>query len=305
MKLQLTAVLSALVALVPSVHAQVAAPAETEGTITSIISNADGSATLKVMDITVNVPVGTPVSTPTSANIGISGLVNPAPFPGRGEPGFKGGTAIVLGTVGLDGVVIADSVFAEPSENVVLGIVTPSQPSDPAGSLRVSGMLVEFLNDPRIDFDVPTNDLGFEVALASVVPGTEVGVEGYYSITTNTFYAFLLEAVGVAPLNPGLQVSILRAQGRTDRGEVEVRGGVSGITGAGAVTVQIFRVRAGNLSPVRIGQTAAILDPLVPGTATYRFRGQGIAPFPTLGVFARVVRGGVTANSPITTVDVP
>ena len=258
------------------------------------------------MDITVTVPLGTAVSTPTSDDIGLAGLVNPTPFPGRSEAGFLGGTAIVLGTVGLDGIVIAESVFAEPAENVVLGIVTPSLPSDPVGSLRVSGMLVQFLNDPRILFDGPKNDLGFEVALTSVIPGTAVGIEGYYSVGANTFYAFLLEAVGVPALNPALQVSILRAQGRTDRGELEVRGGVSGITGTGPVTVQIFRVRDNGTfaATTRIGQTTAILDPLVPGTATYRFRAQGIRPFPTR-VVARIVRGIVTADSAFATVDVP
>jgi hypothetical protein len=150
MKLRNFAAIAALVAFAPFIHAQVPVPAETEGTITGITSNPNGSVTLKVMDITVTVPVGTVVSTPTSDNIGLAGLVDPTPFPGRSEAGFLGGTAIVLGTVGLDGIVIAESVFAEPSENVVLGIVTPSLVSDPVGSLRVSGMLVQFLNDARI-----------------------------------------------------------------------------------------------------------------------------------------------------------
>ncbi|RFC41813.1 MAG: hypothetical protein DVB23_003307 [Verrucomicrobia bacterium] len=293
MNIKLTAAILALMALAPIADAQV--PAETEGTITNIVSNPGGSVTLTVMDITVTVPVGTPVSTPTSKDIGLAGLVNPTAFPGRTQAGFLGGTAIVLGNAAVDGVITADSVFAEPAENVVLGIVTPAEVGDPTGSLRVNGMLVQFLNDPRIDFDVPRNDLGFEVALAAVVPGTAVAIEGYYSTETNTFYSFLLEAVEVPALNPALQVSILRAQGRTDRGELEVRGGVSGITGAGGVTVQIRQVRPNGTTPL-IGTVAAILDPLVPGTATYRFLAQGVTPFPTT-VFARVVRAGVTANS--------
>lgn len=300
MKLNLLTIIASSLGIAPLVQAQVpvAIPAEIEGTLMSVTGNADGSATLQVMDVLVNVPLGTPISTPTSADIGIPALLDPTSFPGRSQAGFVGGTAIILGTVDAAGLLTADSAFFEPAENVVLGVVTPTETGDPTGSLRVNGMLVNFLTDPRITFDVPRNDLGFEVALASIEPLTEVGIEGYYSADTNAFYAFALEAVGVPAANPALQVAILRAQGRTDRGEIEVRGGVSGITGANAVTVQIFRVRPnGTFGPAtRIGTVTAVRDELDPTSATFRFRATGVSPFPER-VAARVVRAGVVANS--------
>jgi hypothetical protein len=301
------AILLASLAFAPLVSAQISVPAEVEGTLTSITPGT-GSVELKVMDVRINVPgTGVVISTPTRDDLTLADLTGGAPFPGRSQAGFLGGTAIVLGTADEEtGLITAESVFLEPAENVVLGVVTPTVTTptpDPAGTLRVNGMLVKFLTDPRITFDKPLNDLGFEVSFASIVPGTAVAIEGYYSESEKSFYAFALEATNVPALVSTLQVSILRAQGRTDRGELDVRGAVSGVTGTGPVNVQIFRVRPNNTfgAATRIGTVAAIPGE-VAGTFIYRFTTQGLTVFPER-IVARVVRGGVTATSEFSVVD--
>jgi len=275
------------------VHAQTVAPAALEGPVSSI-KQAGANVNVVVMGITVRVRPATVITTPT-ATLTLAQLLDTTPLPGRSEAGFVGGTAIVEGNTTAAGVVIADTLFVEPAENVVIGIVTENS----AGVLKVNGMAVTMLADARIPAEPLRNDLGFEIAREAITVGTVVALEGYYSASSQALQAFILEATGIPALNPGLQVSILRAQGRADRGELEVRGGVSGVPAGAVVTVQIRAPRANGTSRL-LGTVTATPDVLA-NTQSYRFRAQGITPFPA-NIFARVVRAGETAESATTEV---
>lgn len=282
-----------LAAALGMVQAQTVAPAALEGPISSI-QRAGANVNVVVMGITVRVRPATVITTPT-ATLTLEQLLDTTPLPGRSEPGFVGGTAIVEGNTTASGIVIADTIFVEPAENVVIGIVTENA----SGALKVNGLAVTMLADARIPAEPLRNDLGFEIAAEAVTVGTIVALEGYYSASSRALHSFILEATGTPALNPGLQVSILRAQGRADRGELEVRGGVSGVPAGAVVTVQIRAPRANGTSRL-LGTVTATPDVLA-NSQSYRFRAQGITPFPA-NIFARIVRAGESADSAITEV---
>ncbi len=267
-------------------------PAEIEGAINSVTLQEDGSVVMQVMNITVNVPPGTPIATP-SASLTAAQLSDPTPLPGRTQEGFVGGTAIVIGTTDITGVITAADVFVEPAENVVLGIVTSNQP----GLIQLNNVPVSFLTDPRMPAEPLKNAFGFEIDINSVTPGTPASVEGYFA--SGTFHAFLMEVDGPAALtNPNPQISVLRAQTRertpnNQRGdEVDVRGGITTAHVAPGVTtqtIQVFRVDNGLMRS--IGTTTATLDPATPGFAEWRFRvDTPPSTSPVLGTAPRLLR---------------
>lgn len=270
---KIAAVIAMVAAIAPLARAQ--APGEVEGVIANIGAlQLDGSFTLTVMGTTVLVPATAVISTPTVANLSRDQFLSQAKFPGRAELGFLGGTAIAIGTTGTDGVITAETVFAEPGENVALGIITQND----AAGLKVNGMPVKFLTtETRIPFGKPTNDLGFEINLADAIAGTPVAIEGYYSTLESTFYAFLFEATGIPAKDQTVQISALRALGRPAKGELEIRGGLSGMPGP--VTIAFFNATTN----VSLGQLNVAPDPALPGTAVFRFRPRNIpqAQFPT------------------------
>lgn len=152
----------------------------------------------------------------------------------------------------------------EPAENVTLGIITGTQP------LTVNHMPVVLIDDPRIPAST-VNDLGFEIDLAQATVGQGVALLGYYA--SGAFRAFNVEVTGAPAKNPVLQVTALRAQGRPAKGELDIQGSLSGIaSGAAAPTVR-FSTEPGG---VIIGTVVSVLDPLVPGTASFRYRGRGL-----------------------------
>ncbi len=293
---KIAAIFAMMTAVAPLAHAQ--APGEVEGVIVNIGAlQLDGSFTLTVMGTTVLVPSSAVISTPTVANLSRDKFLSTATFPGRTELGFLGGTAIAIGTTGADGVITAETLFAEPGENVALGIVTQND----AAGLKVNGMPVKFLTEEvdsllRMPFDVPTNDLGFEINLADAIVGTPVGIEGYYSTVESTFYAFLLEATGIAAKDQRVQISALRALGRPAKGELEIRGGLSGIPGP--VTIAFFNATTN----AALGQVNVVPDPALPGTAVFRFRPRNIpqAQFPT-SVRANVLNTTATVTVAVET----
>jgi hypothetical protein len=68
-------------------------------------------------------------------------------------------------------------------------------------------------------------------------------------------------------------VTSLRAQGRPAKGELQIQGSLSGIAaGAVAPTVRFSNESTGST----IGTVVVVLDPLVPGTASFRYRGRGL-----------------------------
>jgi hypothetical protein len=185
---------------------------------------------MTVMGIPVVVEEGTPIASP-SRSLNSRLLSAPRRFPGRGERGFIGGTGIIIGQVDGTGQVVADDVFVEPAENVILGAVTENVPpigepidNEPSG-IELQGVPVVFLHDNRMPFDVVTDTCGFEVDPASLVPGTPASAEGYYGDRGEpAFYAFLFEAEGGTLVEEGLQVSVTRARCDGDGGRLEVLG---------------------------------------------------------------------------------
>lgn len=243
----LSAVLSgaAALGLSTSLLAQVPIPGGTEGPISAIVDNGDGTATLTVMGMTAILPGTATISSPSKA-LTLAQVLDTTPLPGRTEAGWIGGTAKGTGTVSADGV------------------ITGTQP------LTVNHMPITLLTDSRIPAST-VNELGFEIDLAQATVGQAVSAGGYYA--SGTFHAFHVEVTGAPAKNPSLQVTSLRAQGRPAKGELEILGSLSGIaTGAVAPTVRFSNDSTG----VTIGQVVVLLDPLAPGTASFRYRGRGL-----------------------------
>lgn len=254
---------AAALGLSTSVLAQVPIPGGTEGAISAIVDNGNGTATLTVMGMTAILPSTATISSP-SKTLTLAEVLDPTPLPGRTEAGWIGGTAKGTGTVSTDGVITYTELVLEPAENVVLGVITGTQP------LTVNHMPVVLSSDARIPAST-VNDLGFEIDLAQVTVGQAVAINGYFA--GGAFQAFLVEVTGAPALNPALQVTSLRAQGRPAKGELDIQGSLSGIAaGAVAPTVRFSNASTG----VTIGQVVVVLDPLAPGTASFRYRGRGL-----------------------------
>lgn len=247
--------------------------AEVEGPISAVTDNGDGTGIITVMGMTIQIPATATITSPT-VSLTMDQLADPTPFPGRTQAGFIGGTAIVVGTVDAVGQLTAQEVFAEPSENVLLGIVTSNAP-DP---LTVNNVPITFLSDTRMPAGPALNDLGVEVVVDDLAVGTIASVEGYYD--GSTFQTFLLEAEGAAAAVPTPQVGIVRAQGRTAGGRLEVRGGLTGITGS--ETLELRNAANNALLAVLTVQEAPFdgVEVLVAGTAQFRFQVRGLRTVP-------------------------
>lgn len=254
---------AAALGLSTSLLAQEPIPGGTEGPISAIVDNGDGTATLTVMGMTALLPGTATIASP-SKTLTLAEVLDTTPLPGRTEAGWIGGTAKGTGSVSADGVITYTELVLEPAENVVLGLITGTQP------LTVNHMPVSLLTDSRIPAST-VNELGFEIDLAQATVGQAVAIEGYYA--SGTFHAFRVEVTGAPALNQALQVTALRAQGRPAKGELDIQGNLSGLpTGAVAPTVRFSNASTG----VTIGQVVVVLDPLAPGTASFRYRGRGL-----------------------------
>ncbi|MDF1853805.1 MAG: hypothetical protein P1U85_23455 [Verrucomicrobiales bacterium] len=254
-------VLGIMMLTVFSVSVQAQTPFAVEGPLTAVDPTLE---TITVMGMEISVPNGTPINSP-SATLTLSDLLGD-PLPGRGTTqGFLNGTAIVTGTI-TGGVMTADDVFTEPAENVVLGEVTEVTAG---GSVVVNGVTTVELTDPRIPFGGYVNDLGTPVNKADIQPGNIAGAEGYYA--GGVLYIFAMEIAGVnSSVTP--EVGITRAQGRADTGRLEVRGGLTGISGNQRIELRDAANPTGPvLATALVGE-----DPVIPGTAEFRFRVKGI-----------------------------
>ena len=249
-----------------------------EGPIDSFTANGPGSdRILTIMGIPVIVTGQTnlysPSATRQDSGVNLGQWYNGDKFPGRRARGFIGGTGTALGTFdpdyiivgdGRQGAVIADEVFSEPAENVILGLVSDSQCSNadcnnalfnPDGSVEVyldwtlgnANTYMVPLFDSRMPAGPITDELGFELDLTgSSLTGREFGVEGYYGDTTTpvdtnrngvydagvddviAHHYFLMELSGVDGsllATRQPEVSVLRIDCR-DEDELEIRGGV-------------------------------------------------------------------------------
>lgn len=242
-----------------------------EGAISSVTLNTDSSITMVVMGMTVNVPVSAVITSPT-ATLTPAQLADATPLPGRPQPGFIGGTAIINGTVDASGLVTAGDVFVEPSENVVLGIVT----ANTSTQISVNGIPVSLITDARMPAN-PVQDVnGIAIIPSSIPVGVGAGVEGYFS--DGTFYAFMIEADEGTPVNVQPQVVITRALGRertpnNRRGdELEVRGTCTTTHAPSATTQSIIVYRIDGTTQTLLGTGTATVDPAAPGVANFVFR---------------------------------
>lgn len=204
--------------------AQVAAqPVEIEGPISGITYDPqDESATVTVFGVPFRVPKGTPISTPTRSDLTTGELADTGKFSGRSQDGFVGGTAIMVGE-SANGVTTITSVFAEPAENVALGVITHN---DSENGIRALGIPLKPIQDgaitPRIPPEGFHNSFGFAVNPATVPVGAGAGVEGYFG-EDGALHYFLVEVTAGDLLEDVPQTSILRA--RCDPGgRLEVQG---------------------------------------------------------------------------------
>jgi len=264
-----------IVALLPGLAAAI--PAAVEGRIISVtpdvVGGLFGGATINVMGINIYIPanlfalkldgVTTMVTTP-SASITSPSQLYLGNLPGRSDPGFIGGTAIINGD-STGGVFTADDVFVEPAENVVIGVVT--RPDNELGcDILLEGVPLVFSEDPamqdeRMPFTTAINGSGFNIDPCSVRAGGVAAVEGYYGDDRN-LHIFLMESDDANIRTSGVTTTIARAS--CDRGKVEVRGSSTLISGK----VVVFDDR----TEVQLG-TADLIYDAVTVSSIYRFRG--------------------------------
>lgn len=242
-------------------------PGYTEGPISSITLQPDGSLIMTVIGVTVNVPVGTPVSSP-SRSLTLRQLALRTRLPGRTQPGFIGGTALINGVVDVaTGSFTATDMVVEPAENVLIGVVTQASP------LRILNSEIAPIADARIPFSM-VNQFGFDITAPTIPVGTHAAAEGYYA--GGKFQTFLIELSGNFPLvNTNSQINIMRAQSRerspnAQRGdEVNMRGFYHARNG-GVPTIQILRVDGSTAT--LLGNADPIPDADLPNFGVWNFR---------------------------------
>ncbi len=249
---------------------------------------------MKVMGATVKVPANAPIHSPTNPDLTWEQF-STGPFPGRSEPGYLGGTAIVNGD-SSGGVIYATDVFSDLSENVVVGEATASVVDGPANRATVNDIPLVPLDDPRMPAGRPINGFGFEVNPTQIIAGTLVSVEGYYAAGKLNYHTF--EADGATLVKPTTaEVSVLRAQCRIrgrGRDELEVRGGTKNPANA-RVTIQYLQANGvtwTSLTPT----VAPVVDTTVaPQQGLYRYVSSSLR-FPG-GVCPAQIRAIFTANA--------
>jgi hypothetical protein len=242
-------------------------PGYTEGPISSITLQPDGSVVMTVIGVTVKVPVGTPVESPTRS-LTLRQLALRTRLPGRTEPGFIGGTALIHGIVEVaTGSFTATDMVVEPAENVLIGVVTQASP------LLVMNSEIAPIADARIPFSM-VNQFGFNITAPTIPVGTTAAANGYFA--DGKFQTFLMELTGNFPLtNTNSQINIMRAQSRERapndaRGdEVDMRGFYHARDGSAPI-IQIFRVD-GTVATL-LGNATIIPDVDLPKFGVWNFR---------------------------------
>ena len=192
---------------------------------------------MTVMGATIKVPANAAIHTPTNGSLTWTQFTTGA-FPGRGEPGFLGGTAIVTGD-SQGGVIYAADVFSDMHEHVVVGEATSAVVDGPATRATVNNIPLVPLDDARMPAGRPINGFGFEVNPSQITAGTLVSVEGYIAGGRLNYHTFEADGAALTSRDTA-EVSILRASCRYrggNRNEMEVRGGTKNPAG-GQVTIQ-------------------------------------------------------------------
>lgn len=218
--------------------------------------------------------IKTPAKTLTPAE-----LRNPAPFPGRTEPGFVGGTIIADGVFDTDNnLMLADFLTVEPAETVLLGALTQNAAGTPR-LLKINGVPIVMLTDTRMPANLENpmspifkNQYGFPMKIETAVLSPSgptpnpapppSSAEGYFA--AGTFFAFLFEYgdTGTLLKDPVTtpQISIERAAYRDEGARIrfEARGFVTSAHAGGAIqNVELFRV---DLNPATGQQVETPID---------------------------------------------
>ncbi|MDH4254733.1 MAG: hypothetical protein OEX13_09435 [Gammaproteobacteria bacterium] len=242
-------------------------PAAIEGRIISITEDGFGGATVNVMGADVVVPAavfsGGLATSPTATITSPSQLATGS-LPGRAEPGFIGGTAIINGSSSLLGGFVADDLFVEPAENVVIGVITSVANSDGMFSCEMSleGVPLVFSDDSRMPAGTAINGTGFDIYPCSAIPGDSAAVEGYFGELDGSLHIFAFESDDADIISTASgTTTITRAS--CDRGRLEVRGSSTLFAGQAVVF--------DDDDNIQLGSTALQLDP-VTNTGSYRFR---------------------------------
>ncbi|GEO41859.1 hypothetical protein SAE02_60070 [Skermanella aerolata] len=231
---------------------------EIEGRILDMV-NEPGTRTMTVMGTVIQIPPddSVTISTPTNPDISWSEAVRNG-IPGKPN-GFRNATAIVIGESN-GATVTARDIALNPEENVALGYITQNSNN----TLKLDGMEIVLMPpranapsfptgksdfDPRVPGNPLKNDFGFPLIRNSIIPGTPVAAEGWWS-DDGKMYLWDLEVSGGEIATPTMaKISILRAQCR-ERAPNDIELELRGATYRGqnlppATRVEIFRV-AGN-----------------------------------------------------------
>jgi hypothetical protein len=238
-----------------------------EGPVNRTTFNADGSGSMVVMGVNVDVPAGLISESPTSS-LTVRNLCIRNRLPGRLEPGFVGGTALINGIVETaTGKFTATDITVEPAENVVIGTVTSISP------LRIQNTEVAFISDPRITTGI-INAYGFPALLTNLALGQAVAAEGYFASGKLQGYVVQLDETA-ALAEDVTQLNIMRAASRertpnNNRGdEVDMRGFYYSQNGA-APQIQVFRDDNGVLTS--LGLATSTPDGINPKFGVWNYR---------------------------------
>lgn len=229
-----------------------------------------------VIEVPPNVFTDGLATTPT-APLTAESLTRAASLPGRAQPGFVGGTAIINGETSAAGFKALD-LFVEASETVMIGRVTANTSSTTGiypCTIDVEYVPLVFSEDDRMPFGDAINGSGFNVDPCSVAVGNIVAGEGYYGANSadgpgdRKFHIFAFESDDAALLNEFSEITkISRASCRTGR-SIEVRGSSTYIL-PGTANVFDANILIGE-PPKWLGSAALVVDALT-STSIYRIR---------------------------------
>lgn len=204
-----------------------------EGKLTAFYGNIEGTTPATGADVKAVKCNGTLVvlkdgldaktvyTTPSSANVPKAAYFSTTALPGYSdstEVALKDGTCIIEGN-SVGSTFYADTFFAEPAENVLVGPVT----SGPNEQFAIMGVPIVLLTsdtthlqnpdnttdpnkgvpDPekRIVASIPVNQFGYPVVLSTVPKDDLSSAEGY--LVGGKFYAFALETTDGSPRTAG------------------------------------------------------------------------------------------------------
>ncbi|NMG77445.1 Ig-like domain-containing protein [Aromatoleum diolicum] len=239
-------------------------PFETEGVVTNVYLQPDGSGVdLTVFGRVMRVAPGATIHTPT-ATLSLEQLADPTQFPGLNRNGFVGSTVILTGEVDVaaDGTatpVIGD-VAIEPAETVLIGVLTWND----AGSMALLGVPMAESTDPRLPSQGYHNEFGFAVYPATIPAGVFAALEGYYG-DDGVFHHFMVEAAGGELVEPGAAKTSVTHARCIAGGRLEVQG-ASYLPSAALIE---FRNPKTNYL---FGSMSTTVDLEAPEFGTYRYR---------------------------------